>query len=318
MSDNDQSGLFTFMLGLIVVVLIAVGLSMLVDSRFSYSHGAVENDARISADAKTIEQLTETRREVLLRLSEIEPVRTAALAEREALRVASDRMASDLGNLASTKSGLEQSIQSLELGFSQYRGKYRDSAWTAAVGRALGDLKIRGGREFHQVVITRVTDVGLEIRHEHGLARVQAPDLDAALQDEFQWDDEARRERLKRESVNREKISMIPGTPSTPVAKPKPRVRSVQASPAAGEEEINRLRDKVRAWKTKVAQLDAERQEAMSRASFGSQTSVPGSLETWQARATRLGRQLERARADLAAAKAALENVAPGDRLCLP
>jgi hypothetical protein len=49
-------------------------------------------------------------------------------------------------------------------------------------------LTTRDGREYLQAVISRVTDVGLEIRHEHGTARIQAADLDASYQERFQWE----------------------------------------------------------------------------------------------------------------------------------
>ena len=43
------------------------------------------------------------------------------------------------------------------------------------------------------VTITKVTEVGLEIRHEHGIARIQVSDLEGIWQQRFQWDDEERR-----------------------------------------------------------------------------------------------------------------------------
>jgi hypothetical protein len=68
----------------------------------------------------------------------------------------------------------------------------------------LGNLKVRNGREYLQATILRVTDVGLEIRHEDGIARIQAPDLDSKWQDRFQWKDDERRKVLAAERDNLE------------------------------------------------------------------------------------------------------------------
>jgi hypothetical protein len=37
LSSDDHPGLFTFMVGLIVIVFVAVGMSMVVDKKFSFS-----------------------------------------------------------------------------------------------------------------------------------------------------------------------------------------------------------------------------------------------------------------------------------------
>jgi multidrug resistance efflux pump len=89
-----------------------------------------------------------------------------------------------------------------------------------------------------------------------------------------------------------------------------------KANPDAARIEV--LRGKVIGWKSKISRLSSDRNQAQSAASYGSQSSVPGSLETWQARAARLGAELAKARAEHAAAKAALAAVAPNDPLLQP
>jgi hypothetical protein len=190
------------------------------------------------------------------------------------------------------------------------------------VGQSLGNLSLRGGREYRQAVISRVTDVGLEIRHEHGIARIQAPDLDASMQDRFQWNDEERRARLAAEKADHDSIAPPPAPEDEPVAKikrPSPSTKKTDSSKdEVDPDELSMLRSNVIAWKSKVVQLDADRSQAISSASYGGQSSVPGSLETWQAKASRLGGELARARAKLAEAKAALMVVSPDDSLLRP
>jgi len=59
----------------------------------------------------------------------------------------------------------------------------------AARGEKIGTLTLRGDRRYHEAEIIRVTGVGIEIRHQHGMARVMFADLDAEWQERFQWRD---------------------------------------------------------------------------------------------------------------------------------
>jgi hypothetical protein len=218
---------------------------------------------------------------------------------------------------------LGKRISSLEVAFSHYRAEYRRKIWLAAVGENLGNLKVRSGREYKQAAITRVTDVGLEIRHEDGIARIQAPDLDSKLQDRFQWSDEERRQVLGKEQQDLEGNAneAVPdnSTPADWTSKSSvPEVSRFQTEIAPDSAEVAALRRLVVAWRVKVNLLSGEHQEAMSRAGYGSQSSVPGSLETWSARASRLGKALARAQGELAVAKARLAVDAPSDPLLRP
>jgi hypothetical protein len=190
--------------------------------------------------------------------------------------------------------------------FARYRTKYRDTTWAEAVGQPLGNLTSPGGREYRQAVIVRVTDVGLEIRHEEGTARVQAPDLDPALQERFQWNDEERRARLKQELDSQEcaTSSPDPATVADAGAGGTHPFKDETVLPDAGK--LEALRGNVRAWKSKVAQLNAARNETRSKATSRIQSSIPGTLETWQARTARLENDLSLAKAELAAAQAIL------------
>jgi hypothetical protein len=78
------------------------------------------------------------------------------------------------------------------------------------------------------------------------------------------------------------------------------------------------LRRLVIGWKSKVSKLRYERSVALSNSGYGGQTSVPGSLETWGAKAERLGNELVRAQSELVVAKSNLAAVAPGDPLLRP
>jgi len=312
LSDDDHPGIFTFMVGVIVVVLAGVGLSLLIDLKFTFSKSISSTEKGLKTSAAEIVDLKSEIDEASRKLSAQEPSLRATAAN---LATARNRLNADIqrsAKLTEIRNHLKETIPALENEFSKYREAYRVHARAAAVGQPLGTLIIRGGREYRQVVIKEITDVGMEIRHEHGIARVQAPDLDQSFQDKFQWNDEERRNKLNEEHVMSEAI-----TANTVENRPEsPPIRGGAANP--DDTKVATLRTKVIHWKSKVSLLNSEHSAAVSSASYGSKSSVPGSLETWQAKASRLASELAKARGELAAAKAALGLVSPNDPLLRP
>lgn len=311
-SNDENSGVFTFMVGMIVLVMAGVGLSLVVDRRFKFSSGVGQTRRDIASQTAELDELTRRADE---RGRELETSGTrlhAAARGHRDITASLDAVRKRQMVLEADRSQLRDSVAALEAGFSDYRSDYRRRTWTAAVGEFLGTLTIRSGRQYLQASISRVTDVGLEIRHEDGIARVQAPELDRQFQDRFQWDDEQRRTRLK------EEYELLEGKPAGRPEPPTSESRVVtkpESSSATDPAELNRLRQHVIAWKMKVTTLRSEWTDAISRASYGRQGSVPGSLETWAAKSARLGRDLARAQAGLATARSDLSMVAPGDPL---
>jgi hypothetical protein len=318
LSSEENPGIFTFLVGMIVLVMAAVGLSVMMDKKLSFSGRSrmieeeiagyagevAELNARKEVDGKTLVESqaklqlgSKTHREVTALLGTFQQRKTS---------------------LENARSELQSAIERLDADFSRYRAEYRRKTWAAAVGENLGDLAVRGGRGFAQATITRVTDVGLEIRHQHGIARIQAPDLDPKFQDRFQWSDEERRNRLKEEVDHQDAKPDLAETASnvTKIEPPSPKNdRRAPAKPAVDPEKRRIARQQVIAWKLKVSTLNSEKQDAASRASYGGSQSVPGSLETWSARSERLGRELVRAQMGLSLAKSNLEAISPRDAL---
>lgn len=80
---------------------------------------------------------------------------------------------------------LEQEVAELDERFSHERAEILQGLRSAAVGRSFDRLAGARGRSFENVVITRVTDVGIEFRHATGSARLAAADLTSAQQGLF-------------------------------------------------------------------------------------------------------------------------------------
>ena len=323
LSDNDHPGIFTFLLGLIVVVLVAVGLSSLANVKFSIASSSPKSiGPELQANQEEIEHLTGSLSTQTPRLAQAEARSQAALSTRTALRGKLADQTTQLTALAAEITALQQAIPDLTDEFRRYRANYRTVVWERAVGESLGTLTVRGAREYRQAVIKRVTEVGLEISHEQGIARIHAPDLDPALQDRFQWNDEERRQQLEAELAQERAIIREgqPAAPPKPAAKPgpPPAVPTAQ-SPAPTPEplKVKQLRAAVEQARFKVSRLNSQLSDARAAMAIG-QTAVPGSLETWRSRVNRLETSLAAANSELAIAQANLTAVAPAAAVPIP
>ncbi len=190
------------MVGMVVLVMAGVGLSLVVDKRLKYSSGSVKLEKEMILEASELEGLMARHEEGTRCLEEAE--------DRRRSGATLDGLSSEeKGALKERKSVLEimqerlrESINQLDNDFTQYRTDYCRQVRQAAIGESMGDITLRNGREYKQVKIKQVTDVGLEIRHADGIARIQAPDLDQKIRDRFQWNDELRRQVLENELKN--------------------------------------------------------------------------------------------------------------------
>ena len=321
-SDEDHPGLFMFLIGLIVVVMTAVGLSVFADKKFSLSGPPSTLKKDLQGGTEEIQRLTDYGNELSRRLAIDEPRAQAAREKRTSLRRQLAEQTKRLADLPAECAQLAQAIPLMEEEFQLYREKYRKQTWESAAGEALGTLTIRG-REYRQAVIRLVTEVGLEIDFEGGgKARIQATDLDRTLQDRFQWDDEERRQHLKQEREQQDFVTRggAPKTPAIPSksppatpAKPAP-APPTPPRPAATPElaQLAQLRGAVTLARAKVEALNSQLNEARAAIAAG-QTSIPGSLKTWRELVAVLEPNLAKAKTALTVAKANLAAVAPAD-----
>lgn len=317
LSFDDHSGIISFLVGIVVIVMTAVGLSMLVDHRFKFSAGTGEVRRELAARQAEYSKINARLSSRSETLAEKQAKRESAASGLMKARIAIKSNTSRKEDLLNQRERLHDQIKTAESTFADYRADYRQKARSTAAGEEIGTLRVRGGREYLEATITKVTEVGLEIRHTHGFARIHAPDLDAAWQDRFQWSDEERRAKLGEEMKYRESLAVA--EPAKKRAKPQVRARPSRPRSQPAEvpeaEDLTALRTLVSGWQTRVFRLESEHAEAVSNANYGSATSVPGSLETWKARAARLGRELSRAHTEYSVARGRLAAVAPNDPL---
>ncbi len=317
LSHEDNSGVGAFVIGMIVLVMSAVGLSLLVDRRFNFSNSQSELEREVAAGEHRIDALRaelELRSGMLAANSDLRGVAERAATLRTEVAAAAGRLEA----LNARHESLRKEVGDIENRFAQTRADYRRKAWKAAEGERLEVLETRSGRRYREVVIKRVTPVGIEIDHASGIARLEAPQLPSDWHERFQWDDEERREKLRQEQLHRERMAQTaPATDTTPVVA----VTKAEARRAERQQELERInaaREEVQQWRRRLSALREEHRTAEYNARYGKQVSVPGKLETWSARAARLRGDVQRAQRGLAEARAKLSLASPGDALVRP
>jgi hypothetical protein len=119
-----------------------------------------------------------------LRLSK----REAGDAGHADLKQRLEHSSSQRAGLSAKADGLKLELAQLRASAEEARDGWMRSARAAAVGRELATLSGLRGRSYQEVVVTRVTDVGVEFRHSTGTARLAAADLSPAQQEMFGLD----------------------------------------------------------------------------------------------------------------------------------
>jgi len=303
MLSNDSSGVFGWLIGLVVIVMIGVGLSMMVDRRFQFSSNNKEIRSVIEKEAEYLSDLTAKVPKARARFESLDAPRRLAARELEELKLRVPVSRARIQELRDLIAGRKSGISSLEQTMATYRRSYRDQTWREAVGEKHPRLALKTGRIYEGATIQRVTPVGLEISHRDGLARIDFTELDQAWMERFQWRFDERELTIAGEAAA--------------AAAPDPVVEPSASPQASREDDVERLRAEVVGWNNKVALLKNQQQEAALNAGTG-RNSVTGGLETWAAKAERLAKELVKARQQQDRARIRLGVIAPDDPLTKP
>jgi hypothetical protein len=301
---SDRSGTFGFLVGLIVLVFTGVILSLLVDKRLGFSSDRLTVERETEADAaklRTLERRLSAMRskwekELLPRSGQEDLLRRlSATQEAETRRLA---------ELAPRKASVEAELEAVRAASAEYRASYRRQVRAAAAGERLAELKSLNGRTYREVTIRQVTADGIDFRHADGISRLGPSELDGTWRERFQWDPEEIPQAVAKAEPEAEPKAK-PKTPAPP--------RKERPVPQTTEDELEELRAAVIATQADVDAALAEVGRSRSEAQTNRGRSVPGSLETWSERATRMEGVAKRLKTRNAAARARLAAVSPGD-----
>ena len=129
---------------------------------------------------------------------ELEAELAALQANGEEGKLESDRLAQ-----------LERDIRTYSGGLDDYRSEFLRWVRLTARGERQPELRTRKGKIYRDIVIRRVTNVGLEIFHSTGTARLRHGDLSEEFQERFQWDEEEARSSLAAEEESDREVKRL-------------------------------------------------------------------------------------------------------------
>lgn len=306
-NNSDHSGMVGFLVGIVVLVFTGIVFSLMADKRFRFSSAKISLEEKIAEekhDLETIKSRLESSRKHWR--DNGEPL----ASQKAAAQAASDSVKDGVIRLAALREEKEATtaaIASLAASIDDYRIRYRQQVRAAATGERLAELKTRDGRVYKEVTIRKVSATGIEIRHEQGNAGLPPEDLDPAWHERFQWTREEVAKAQGEERVRQERQEQALGEPTGGNSAPKPN---------KAEERLRALRQEVIDTRNRYRTAQGEASRARIEAGgSGRDRSVPGSLETWAQRATRLETTATKLRSQYITARTKLAAQAPGDAL---
>lgn len=313
MERGDFCGVNGLLLGFAGLVMVGVAITGLIDRRGEFSTASTRLKAEVQAGAEKVAALEARRQKFADRFAGLDgPARTQA-QEKEELQRRKTGQQARIAGLRADRESLERQLEALRLGFATYRVDYRRQAWSDAVGEKLPQIALRNGRVFHGVTISRVSEAGLEVSHEGGLARIECKDLDVSWQDRFQWTDDERAG-IRPAPVRVEEVVQAPPVREAPrpAPPPKPSPRPVQPSPPSPPvtpgtrltlEERRKLKEQVDRWQWTVDDLQQQYQNASASAGRSSTSRTSAASDPQLAQ---IAARLSQARIELAGARARL------------
>ena len=183
---EDRGGILTLVGGLVGLSVVATGLALVMEKRSESAKIKEDAEKTVLEDRQVMDHLRSEIDSAAMRWNEVSG--RAALAEKVSkAKAISTARVKKLEELRATEAELRQTVSAQIADYSKYRDDYLTSVRAGAIGEQIAILKLKNGKEYAKVTINRVTPEGIEIRHEFGVARVVADDLDEAWNDRFQW-----------------------------------------------------------------------------------------------------------------------------------
>jgi hypothetical protein len=319
-TNNDNSGMVGFLVGIIVLVFAGIFFSLLADKRFSFSSNRISLQDTIRTEKAELDSLKfrlETAREHWRK--HCEPLSSQEAAADEvsaAIRAGEAR----LRTLRIERDAAATELASSTGGFDDYRNQYRQQVRGAASEEQLDELRSRTGKVYKNVIIRRVSATGLDIRHDLGMSRLLPDELDPSWHERFQWTRDEVAKALEQEKVRQDRHNRFVDLKNAPPPEPMEKPRNSSKKPkkeSAQDPRVEGLREDVREARSRYLSAQSEASRARSEASMNRGRSVPGSLETWSERALRMESAAAKFRSQYMNARGKLAAAAPGDALLI-
>ncbi|MEP4078958.1 hypothetical protein [Haloferula sp.] len=315
--SGDNSGTISLLIGVVLVVFVGIGISLVADSRLSFGNTQSTINESIKSDRQKIENLTFSVDHLQNSWTRDHAPNIGQEQQISDLSGQTSRNRNRLAELRADKAGLEKSIIRIAQQNLDYRVHYKNQARADSVGESLDSITLTDGRSFRSVVIRGFDTSGLRIHHKGGSARIRYSDLPRAWKERFQWHpDEAkvRKPKPPAEVASEGPETQIEAEDSETNGQHDEPAVSKKAHEAKDAEKVAEARSHYLI--ARKSYLDARNQASIARGhAYASNKSVPGSLETWAERAERMDRISRQRHAGYIKARSALSSVSPGDPL---
>ncbi len=180
-----------------LIVLLGFGLLFMLASDQGFKGGEKSLASIIRETEKEIEgtrsriQSGEDLLQQIPRLEELVSAFNRATARNESLAAG---VSSRNANIQALKEKRDNKLTEWE----DYRNQYRANIRTTAVGTSIPELKTTEGKIYLAVVISKVTAIGIHIRHKDGLSNLNFKVLPQEIQDYYQYDEKQMLSETKR------------------------------------------------------------------------------------------------------------------------
>lgn len=304
---DDHQSLFAYLGGLIVLVFAGIILSLTLEKRHSSQRADLDLKEELSAQVERIRGLEREstllteRLELAVSLSE---QNAAELASLNALR---EEQAVALEHLIESRRTLEAETAILHSAIEEHQKQYREKVRTALIGTTHPKIGMADGSFYSDVTIRSIRNGILGFAHRGGFARVPIGDLEDVWKRKLSWD--------RSEAITTQG-NPAPKSDGPRPSKSQPEPREEPAKSSEDRAEIEKARLNLITQRDLYRRAVSEAATARSKA-YGSERSVPGSLETWSERATRMEKLVQKYRASYQLARSQLMALAPGDPLLI-
>ncbi|MDB4585475.1 hypothetical protein N9085_01455 [Akkermansiaceae bacterium] len=276
-----------YLVGLVFLVLIATGASLLIDKSAVLPSSGASSSPLVAGNAKLIDldleigrgekeladqqirtERAEDRDELQRNLQELEEASHKADKETKELRVAIDSLGDE---------------------WIEYRKNRRLILRQRMMGSVLETLTLPSGKTYEQVEISQIDNAGVSIKHRYGSSRIRVADLPRQMRRDLDLNLDEAEAALKKEQAAKKVFLTEIAEKKKALDEEKKAERAAAKAP-----DIPLLKQKVRLLITKRSQALREAATARRNDAHSSNRSGPDGLETWSGRAQRMDRNANR------------------------
>ncbi|MGB0992054.1 MAG: hypothetical protein ACPG32_06250 [Akkermansiaceae bacterium] len=167
---SDTNGVISILLGMIVIVFVAIGVSLLIESKILSSLNASRNTLLLD-EGESLQSRINALNVKLDSYKQQEKQRAHHAKQQASLDemcVELDSADKEIGTLKNLISQHKASMELLTVAKKNHQQRYRAQVRLAAVGQKFDQVSTRVGKVYEGVKITNVSSLGVKISHKNG------------------------------------------------------------------------------------------------------------------------------------------------------